>query len=580
MQSSTVDLLSSDLFKHYYEDGPREAHLERTYLRARAFARFWQLTPDDVLQFTPKFRRAHTDGIILRDIAAQSAFSVHYNLVGGTIASLAPQRPDLQPLLRQIFNFDVVTTYMMTEAGHGCDARNLETIAVWQSDGSFILDTPTPAARKLMPPSAPLAAGIPRIALVLARLIVEGEDRGTRQFIVPVNDGRQMYRGIKAWLVPVKCTKYLVNNVRGLPAPGAGRLLDFVLTTFDHVHLPPTAMLGDLARPSNMRDQYLTAIDRLSTGALIVSLWVIPFLKGAAFTVGRYSQRRTVQEGLQGERVPIISFRTQQLPIAHALAEVAVLAPFADWVIKQQKSPSIGPGLKHALSIILKVVFLQHGSESLKQLNERSGSRGMFPINGLMEMETYLRASASAEGEILAHSIRSATELLHGRFRIPDAKTPDSLLGRHEAGFIAEMKESQKRTKGHRTPEYNRLILPRCRPMLLAIGQRMAHEAAVDAGVDPNFLALYEAGAVRNDSSWYVEQLGLSRASQYDMECQACDSVMSQLDRHLDELGIEPYCTAPMLSPSRWDNFIDTCPKYTGDAVPSLSIGDSREQKL
>lgn len=186
---------------------------------------------------------------------------------------------------------------------------------------------------------------------------------------------------------PLNAPNTWFNNVRGLPAPGAGRLLDFVLTAFDHVHLPSTAMLGDLARPSNMRDQYLTAIDRLSTGALIVSLWVIPFLKGAAFTVGRYSQRRTVQEGLQGERVPIISFRTQQLPIAHALAEVAVLAPFADWVIKQHKSHTIGPGLKHALSIILKVVFLQHGSESLKQLNERSGSRGMFPINGLAEME-------------------------------------------------------------------------------------------------------------------------------------------------------------------------------------------------
>ncbi|OJI82939.1 hypothetical protein ASPTUDRAFT_124765 [Aspergillus tubingensis CBS 134.48] len=564
MQSSTVDLLSTDLFKHHYEDGPRDAHLERSYLRAKAFARFWRLAPDDVLQFTPKFRQAHTDGIILRDIAAQSAFSVHYNLVGGTIASLAPKRPDLQPLLKQIFDFDVVASYMMTEAGHGCDARNLETVAIWQSDGSFILDTPTPAARKLMPPSAPFA-GIPRIALVLARLIVEGEDRGTRQFIVPLNDGRQMYRGIKAW---------------GLPAPGAGRLLDFVLTSFDHVHLPSTAILGDLARPSNMRDQYLTAVDRLSTGTLTVSLWTIPFLKGAAFTVGKYSQRRTVQEGLHGKRVPIISYTTQQLPIAHALAEVAVLDPFADWVIEQRRSPSISPGLKHALSIILKVVFVQHGSESLKQLNERSGSRGMFPTNGLMEMETYVRASASAEGEILVNSIRSATELLLGRFRIPDAKTPDSLLGRHEAGFIAEMEESLKRAKGHRTPEYNSLVLPRCRPMLLAIGQRMAYEAAVDAGVDPNFLALYEAGAVRNDSSWYVEQLRLSRASQYDMECQACDSVMSQLDRHLDELGIEPYCTAPMLSPARWETFINTCPIYTGDAVPSLDYGGSREHRL
>ncbi|RAH55193.1 hypothetical protein BO85DRAFT_461365 [Aspergillus piperis CBS 112811] len=116
--------------------------------------------------------------------------------------------------------------------------------------------------------------------------------------------------------------------------------------------------------------------------------------------------------------------------------------------------------------------------------------------------------------------------------------------------------------------------------MLLAIGQRMAYEAAVDAGVDPNFLALYEAGAVRNDSSWYVEQLRLSRASQYDMECQACDSVMSQLDRHLDELGMEPYCTAPMLSPARWETFINTCPIYTGDAVPSLVYGGSREYRL
>lgn len=86
-----------------------------------------------------------------------------------------------------------------------------------------------------------------------------------------------------------------------------------------------------------------------------------------------------------------------------------------------------------------------------------------------------------------------------------------TLLGRHEAGFIAEMRESLERAKGHRTPEYNSLGLPRCRPMLLAIGQRMAYEAAVDADVDPNFLALYEAGAVRNDSSWYVEQLRLSR---------------------------------------------------------------------
>ena len=37
---------------------------------------------------------------------------------------------------------------MINEVGHGCDARNIETTATRQPDGSFILDTPTPEARK------------------------------------------------------------------------------------------------------------------------------------------------------------------------------------------------------------------------------------------------------------------------------------------------------------------------------------------------------------------------------------------------------------------------------------------------
>ncbi|PWY83648.1 acyl-CoA oxidase [Aspergillus sclerotioniger CBS 115572] len=558
MQSSTVDLLSSDLFKHHYEAEPREAHLERSYHRARAMARYWRLTVDDIIHFTPKFRHAHTDGIILRDTVAQTIFSIHYNLIAGTIAFYLPKRPDLKPLMNEIMQFDVVGSYMLTEVGHGCDARNIETVATRQPDGSFVLDTPNSAARKFMPPSAPVA-GIPRIALVFARLLIDGEDRGIGPFIVPINNGQQMQRGIKAWR---------------LPDTGSGRVLNHDLTSFDHVYLPPTALLGDFTKPINMRDQYLASIHRLSIGALIIGLWVIPFLKGAAFIVGKYSQRRTVQEGLHGPSVPIISFRTQQLPIAHALAEAAVLEPFADWTIEQHKSPSTSPGAKHALSVIFKVVALQNGRESLNHLIERSGARGMFPDNGLLQTEVFV---ATAEGEVLVLSIRSATELLLGRYKVPEAKMPGSLLERHEAGFIAELKKLLKEFKQHRSTEYNHYILPRCRSMLLAIGQRMVYEAANDRGVDPDLLALYEAGAVKSDSSWYVEQMGLSRAAQYDMERQACDNVVSQLDRHLDGLGIEPYCPAPMLSSSNWDAFVDASPLFAGDSVPSRN---RREAKL
>lgn len=34
--SSTLSLLSSNLFEHHYEDGPRIEELERSYHRARA----------------------------------------------------------------------------------------------------------------------------------------------------------------------------------------------------------------------------------------------------------------------------------------------------------------------------------------------------------------------------------------------------------------------------------------------------------------------------------------------------------------------------------------------------------------
>lgn len=43
----------------------------------------------------------------------------------------------------------------------------------------------------------------------------------------------------------------------------------------------------------------------------------------------------------------------------------------------------------------------------------------------------------------------------------------------------------------------------------------MAYEAAVDIVVDSDMFALFEAGVVKSNSSWYVEHLGLSRLNQF-----------------------------------------------------------------
>lgn len=141
-------------------------------------------------------------------------------------------------------------------------------------------------------------------------------------------------------------------------------------------------------------------------------------------------------------------------------------------------------------------------------------------------------------------------------------------MAKHEEGYIADLQKLQSSIhEGHRSEAYNNRMLPHCRSIILAIGHRMAYEAAVDEGVDSDLLALYEAGVVKTDSSWYVENLGLSRADQFEMECNAADALLPRLGELLDGLDtMEPYITAPILTAKRWETFLADRETIEGDA--------------
>jgi acyl-CoA oxidase len=80
--------------------------------------------------------------------------------------------------------------------------------------GDFVLHTPSPSAaksvswlqastfqlnlmsRRLMPPTVP--AGLPTVAIVFARLVIDAHDRGIRPFVVSINDGHEMCTGVTA----------------------------------------------------------------------------------------------------------------------------------------------------------------------------------------------------------------------------------------------------------------------------------------------------------------------------------------------------------------------------------------------
>ncbi|KAJ5375108.1 hypothetical protein N7517_007114 [Penicillium concentricum] len=147
---SNLQLLSTSLFQSDEYEAPGYKTLECSYYRARVIGRHHGLTIDDILSHNLKFWQSHMDAIIIRDIVAH-LFAIQYNLVAGTIAPYATKRPDLRPQyhFRELAHSSSYSAcFMLNEINHGCGAKNLETTAMLQSDGSFILHSPTPRAAK------------------------------------------------------------------------------------------------------------------------------------------------------------------------------------------------------------------------------------------------------------------------------------------------------------------------------------------------------------------------------------------------------------------------------------------------
>ncbi|KAJ3773284.1 hypothetical protein EV361DRAFT_1008168 [Lentinula raphanica] len=552
----------SKVFLHtplFRDDGTTEQYtvkqqIERSYARAILVARAYKFALSDILEMSDKLWDLHADPIVSMDGAVTTMLSIHYNLVIGMIGPLLPTQPKLAPLIQKLLDFEIIGQCMLTEIEHGLDSRQIETTATLLPDGSIDLHTPHPGAAKYMP-SVTTISGMPTIGLVFSRLIVNGRFHGIRPVIASLTDGKGMCKGVSSRMVP--------------PRSGA-KPLDHSITTFDHVRLPPGSVIGSLEQSVDIRGDFLKSIWRISTGGLALSITTIPFLRVGVYVAGKYSFRRTVSGGDKGSsKMPIINFRTQQLPILHGLAQIHVLDAFARVVIPKFRDTSVNMFVRHGISTIFKATAHQHCQSTLFLLAERCGAQGLFGYNQIVRGQADMRGACIAEGDILTISIRLVSELLQGKYSLPDARYPDCLLHKHEQGLWLEAKTRYAQLSGaHRSDEFNIAILPLCRPLVEYIGHRMAYEAAMDLGVDPALVQLYEAGAIKLDSGWYVESGLLSRSKQYDLENAAANKVFPNLNRFLDLLGVAEYATSPILSEDSWNHFVAGLPHFVGNSDP------------
>ena len=211
-----------------------------------------------------------------------------------------------------------------------------------------------------MPATTPLF-GIPKVAVVIARLIVSGQDRGCRPFIVPICDKSQMYRGV--------CSTRLPRRSGTSP-------LDFSITTFDHVLLPITALLGEsLEAPKDPLQAWWSEMWRIPIGTGAVAGPLVQALKHAAYIGTSYSLHRHVV-GKTPQPVPLMSFWTQRWAMVQAVAVARVLNVWHPIVVKQSVNMTLESGVRHAYSVIAKAAIARLFQPCLREVIERCGAQG------------------------------------------------------------------------------------------------------------------------------------------------------------------------------------------------------------
>lgn len=539
---------------------PSDERISLAYQRAQLILRTYNLTADDVLNMTPKFWDLHLDPNISLDYGLFSILAAQINLTVGTLSRYLPTRPDLVPLVNSLLKGETIGLYLLTERGHGQDTLNIETTAHQHENGSYILNTPNEEATKFIPASDP-SFGINKVALVMARLIIKGEDRGMRPFIVPICNTREPFPG--------------VLSIR-LPHRTGASPLDFCMTRFNKSKLPSAALLSDtLEAPNDVHTAWWDTLWRIPIGSFAGSGPCISGLKHTAYIGGKYSLRRLVAP--HSEKMSIFSFPTQQWSVLHAVASARVLDAWYREVAPIVADPNATHPVKHGLAVLVKATVIRQSMECADEMAERCGAQGTFDTNYIARNKADLNSVVVAEGDVLALCIHLWGELVLGRYTLPAPGARESLLAKHAHALLSEARHVLRRLPGGLRSEAAEYELhPESERSIVAFGHACAYSAARRAGVPQVLLDLYECAAIRGDPAWFSENVGLTREEQRAKEGAALRAAAPDIEKHLEDLNVAYAVRASIVSDVAWLGQVERMPKYKGNAqsgIPGVTPG-------
>lgn len=399
-----IEILSHDLFRPIAGLSAAEQS-QLSYRRLEFVASKVGLTAREIADDPRRLFALH-EWAGLVDPTLCTIMSIHYSLCLGSIIQHGEGRDDLGDYIGELESLASVGVFLATELGYGNNLVSLETRADYDpSRCEFVITTPTPQARKFMPNTA--ASGIPKLAVVMARLFSLGEDRGVYPFIVRIRDRFSVCPGVEVTAMGEKAAYALDNG----------------MTAFQGVRIPKRNLLeGSQSRldddgtfhcsVKSRRARFLGSIDRIQAGRVCLTGAVVSAARGSALLAVRYSsQRKTFAPGQTD--VPLLRYRNQQRDVIGSLA-LAYAMTVA--VRRSQRAYLEGTQADRSWREIasLKAACSYRVEKVIRTCRERCGAAGLFDENNFLPWWVANQGFVTAEGDNQVVLLKVARQMAMG----------------------------------------------------------------------------------------------------------------------------------------------------------------------
>ncbi|OAP58010.1 hypothetical protein AYL99_07100 [Fonsecaea erecta] len=329
--------------------------------------------------------------------------------------------------------FEISGSYAQTELGHGSNVRGIETTATFDpTTDEIVVHSPTLSSHKYWIGSLGVMA---THALVIARLIVRGQDLGNHVFLIQVRD---------------LATHDLMPNVRiyeqGEKGMGTFASMDNGVMAFTHCRIPRTNMLagmvsldadGTYHAAKNTKHAYTSMV--IIRGLMSEELG-IEVAKAAIIALNYVKFRRqfNARDGLERKVIEYASVQNRLFPALGRAVAMMLLGREMRARIDNIVNESIED--LHLQTVGAKIWASEHGVRDVEVARLSCGGHGNMASTGLGSLYAQLSPSRTYEGEtyVLSQQIGNAV-VKHWKNKSEKSISALSYLGRlRDGGRMAQ----------------------------------------------------------------------------------------------------------------------------------------------